>query len=71
MHRKWDRRAFLNTAGLGAAAAALPNCARLSERTDGRRPPNILLVVSDDQGYHDLGCFSNAQIIETVEFSVG
>lgn len=24
--------------------------------------PNILLIVSDDQGYHDLGCCGNAQI---------
>ncbi len=26
------------------------------------RPPNILLIVSDDQGYRDLGCFGSEQI---------
>lgn len=26
------------------------------------RPPNILIIVSDDQGYHDLGCCGNREI---------
>jgi len=25
-------------------------------------PPNILLIVSDDQGYHDLGCYGSKEI---------
>jgi arylsulfatase A len=31
-------------------------------RTQQDRPPNILLLVSDDQGYRDLGCFGNDSI---------
>ncbi len=31
-------------------------------RTEQGRPPNILLLVSDDQGYRDLGCFGNDSI---------
>lgn len=27
-----------------------------------RRPPNIVLIVSDDQGYRDLGCFGSPEI---------
>lgn len=30
-----------------------------SERV--KRPPNILLIVSDDQGYRDLGCFGSTE----------
>jgi len=26
------------------------------------RPPNIVLIVSDDQGYHDLGCFGSEEV---------
>lgn len=26
------------------------------------RPPNIVLIVSDDQGYHDLGCFGSTEV---------
>lgn len=25
-------------------------------------PPNVLLIVSDDQGYHDLGCYGSSEI---------
>jgi len=27
-----------------------------------KRPPNILLIVSDDQGYRDLGCFGSTVV---------
>jgi arylsulfatase A-like enzyme len=26
-------------------------------------PPNIVLIVSDDQGYHDLGCFGSDEVL--------
>ena len=26
-------------------------------------PPNIVLIVSDDQGYRDLGCFGSREIL--------
>jgi len=28
---------------------------------EARRPPNIVLIVSDDQGYRDLGCFGSKE----------
>jgi arylsulfatase A len=27
------------------------------------RPPNVVLIVSDDQGYRDLGCFGSKQVL--------
>lgn len=38
--------------------------AGLSQADDGEsrsKPPNIVLIVSDDQGYRDLGCFGSEE----------
>lgn len=44
---------FLTVVAL-AAAAALPGVSEAA-----REKPNILLIVSDDQGYPDLGCIGS------------
>ena len=55
------RREFLATAGAGAAVA-LAGCVPRAGTPGAKRPPNILIIVSDDQGYADLGCYGGTEI---------
>ena len=54
------RRDFLRLVGGAAAAMGLP--AALAEAASGARPPNFVIIFTDDQGYQDLGCFGSPKI---------
>jgi arylsulfatase len=54
------RREFLRLAGLGAAAGAMPLWTRgAAGETASPRKPNFLVIVADDMGFSDAGCYGS------------
>ena len=56
-----DRREFLGLTGTCLASSLLRRHAAAGEARASR--PNVVLVMTDDQGYGDLGCLGNDQIV--------
>ena len=52
-----SRREFLCAAGAAAAGALTARSGTGQE--PAHRPPNVLFIITDDQGYGDLGCHGN------------
>ena len=56
-----NRRQFIKISAAGALSLTLPLQAIATDRADGR--PNIIFIMVDDMGYHDLGCFGSKTIL--------
>ena len=65
MSAQYRRRDFLKAIGLGAMSLAIPGCNGSSGLSLGSpldalrrdKKPNIVLIMADDMGYSDIGCY--------------
>jgi len=57
-----NRRDLLKAMCLGTAGLAMPGCLHLSQQHAGKQAenkPNIILIMADDLGFSDLGCYGS------------
>ena len=67
MSNKVDRRGFLKSSGLAAAAMAMSGRASFAQGASGRRggPPNIIFIMTDDMGIGDTTVYNRESKVST------
>jgi arylsulfatase A-like enzyme len=62
MNKQFTRRKFLKIAAAGTAALPFSNCILKHSSNELKKKPNIILIVADDLGYGNLGCYGQQKI---------
>jgi len=62
-----DRRDFLRLSALGAGGLLLGAANRPAAGTPGSKRPNIVLILADDMGFSDIGCYGGEILTPNID----